>query len=373
MKILYIFSFRSNLKTWKSSGALNREFLYFKKFYENYKTKHLLFTYGGFEDLDIVKDKNLTVYPLFAFFKFTNNKFKTFFLSLIYPFKTRKNFIDIYIIKVNQLSGVLVGTIFSIILKKPLYVRTGYDAYLFSVNDKKNIFKRIYFLLLTQISLIACDIYSVTSQSDYKYIKNTYFFNSKKLILRPNWVLNSESEDIKIRKKDCILSVGRLEPQKNYHYLINEVADTGFKLKIIGSGSLKAELLSLAKEKKLDLEISERVTYEELGNIYKKYAYFILPSVYEGNPKVLLEAMSNGCIVLASNIDNHNELIKNNKNGILFNLEKGSLKKELERINESEHLLGEISASAIQTSREHFSIINAMKMEKKDFTSLLNY
>ena len=177
-------------------------------------------------------------------------------------------------------------------------------------------------MLLTQISLIACDIYSVTSQSDYKYIKNTYFFNSEKLILRPNWVLNSESEDIKTRKKDCILSVGRLEPQKNYHYLINEVADTGFKLKIIGSGSLKAELLSLAKEKKLDLEISERVTYEELGNIYKKYAYFILPSVYEGNPKVLLEAMSNGCIVLASNIDNHNELIKNNKNGILLILKK---------------------------------------------------
>lgn len=372
MKIFYIFSFRSNLNTWKSSGALNREFLYFKKFYEKYKTEHLLFTYGGFEELDFVKDKNLTIYPLFAYFKFTNNKFKTFLLSLIYPFITRKNFKDIDIIKVNQLSGVLVGIIFSIILKKPLYVRTGYDAYLFSVKDKKNILKRIYFFALTQIALIASDIYSVTSQSDYKYIKNAYFFNSKKLILRPNWVLNSDSDDLKNRKKNCILSVGRLESQKNYQFLINEVADTCFKVKIIGSGSLKSELLSLAKEKKVDLEISERVTYEELNNTYKKYVYFVLPSDYEGNPKVLLEAMSNGCVVLASNIDNHSEIIQNYKNGILFNLEKGSLKKELDRINKNEDILGVISANAIQTSKKKFSIINSLELEKKDFSSLLN-
>ena len=40
--------------------------------------------------------------------------------------KKLKNNIDI--IKVNQLTGAWVGIILSIILKKPLYIRTGYDV-----------------------------------------------------------------------------------------------------------------------------------------------------------------------------------------------------------------------------------------------------
>ena len=42
------------------------------------------------------------------------------------------------------------------------------------------------------------------------------------------------------------------------------------------------------------------------------YKYYLSSSKFEGNPKTILEAMSSGCIVIASNIKNHKEIIKHN-------------------------------------------------------------
>ena len=82
---------------------------------------------------------------MFSMFKKTESKIMTFILSIIYPFKVRKDLKNnIDIIKVNQLTGAWVGIILSIILKKPLYVRTGYDQYLFSIKDGKNFLKECF-------------------------------------------------------------------------------------------------------------------------------------------------------------------------------------------------------------------------------------
>ena len=42
------------------------------------------------------------------------------------------------------------------------------------------------FLFFNLLALIFCDIYSVTSKSDFKFITNKYRFNKSKLIYRPN-------------------------------------------------------------------------------------------------------------------------------------------------------------------------------------------
>ena len=49
-----------------------------------------------------------------------------------------------------------------------------------------------------------------------------------------------------------------------------------------------------------------------------EYKYYMTASKFEGNPKSTLEALSSGCIVFASDIQNHKELIKNKVNGFLF-------------------------------------------------------
>jgi len=368
MRVFYISGFRYSLKVWELSGALERELMYFEKLYKDYKIEHSIFTYGDFDDLNYINNESISIYPMFSIFKKTESKIITFLLSIIYPFKMRKklkNNIDI--IKVNQLTGAWVGIILSIILKKPLYIRTGYDQYLFSIKDGKNVFKRLFFYFLTYIALIFCDIYSVTSKSDYEFITNKYRFNKSKLIYRPNWVPVNNSFNSKKRNKKAILSVGRLEEQKNYKFLIDEVKNTNFSIEIIGDGSLEETLMSYAKENGVDLKILSKKNYLGLLEKYNDYQYFVLPSFYEGNPKVLIEAMSKGCIVLASNISNHTEIIKNNNNGIIFDLNKGSLKNSLERLDTNIELRKIIALNAYKEANSRFSIDKAVMSEYEDY------
>jgi len=372
MKVFYISGFRYSLKVWELSGALERELMYFEKLYKDYKIEHSIFTYGGFDDLNYINNESITIYPMFSMFKKTESKIITFLLSIIYPFKMRKklkNNIDI--IKVNQLTGAWVGIILSIILKKPLYIRTGYDQYLFSIKDGKNVLKRFFFYFLTYIALIFCDIYSVTSKSDFEFITTKYRFNKSKLIYRPNWVPINNSFNSKKRNEKTILSVGRLEEQKNYKYLIDEVKNTNFSIEIIGDGSLEETLMSYAKENGVDLNIVSKKNYLELLEIYNDYQYFVLPSFYEGNPKVLIEAMSKGCIVLASNISNHTEIIRNNNNGIIFDLNKGSLKHALEGLDTNIELRKSIALNAREETNSKFSIDKATMSEYDDYKLVL--
>ena len=116
-----------------------------------------------------------------------------------------------------------------------------------------------------------------------------------------------------------ILYVGALQPRKNVHLLIEALSKLPgeYQLTIVGKGDRDYEkrLHSLATE----LDLGSRVTfkgyieYPKLPAIYQKADIFVIPSSYEGLPKVILEALACGVPVLASGFD-----IKNSIQGLHF-------------------------------------------------------
>ena len=80
-------------------------------------------------------------------------------IKTIYCFKNFKNPIfnkgsqlkGVSLIKTNQLNGSWIAILIKLIIKKPLLIRTGYDAFIFSIRDKKSIFKKVLYYLLTQM------------------------------------------------------------------------------------------------------------------------------------------------------------------------------------------------------------------------------
>jgi len=123
-----------------------------------------------------------------------------------------------------------------------------------------------------------------------------------------------------------LLYVGMLKQEKGVNYLIEGfklLIDQGYKarLTIVGDGPEKAKLEQRVMEMQVGNVISF-IGYVPLGpqllEIYKHNDVFILPSISEGTPRVLIEAMANKLLVIATNVGGVPFTINNNQNGILI-------------------------------------------------------
>jgi len=131
-------------------------------------------------------------------------------------------------------------------------------------------------------------------------------------------------------KKDyfSFIFVGRLCEQKNLFFLIKHLATLTeemkepFMLNIVGDGPIKEKLQHFAD----NLGMSERIqwhgwlTKSEIVKLLQGSDCFINPSLCEGMPNAVLEAMACGLPVIASDVAGNNALIIDGDNGFLFNL-----------------------------------------------------
>ncbi len=118
-----------------------------------------------------------------------------------------------------------------------------------------------------------------------------------------------------------LVATGRMHIQKGYTYLlealkiVNETAEA--RLIIIGDGKLKEKLLMKAES----LGISEKIDMvgKKMPYMYMRHSdIFVLSSLWEGLPLVLLEAISLGMAVVSTDCDyGPNEVIENEKSGLL--------------------------------------------------------
>jgi glycosyltransferase involved in cell wall biosynthesis len=119
---------------------------------------------------------------------------------------------------------------------------------------------------------------------------------------------------------------GRLAPQKNHLCLIKAVALLPLipdSLKIVFVGNeldlpLKAKLVESIKRLGLDRHFVFAGPQDDMPAMYAASDAVVLPSLWEGFPNVLLEAMAARRPVVASDIADNGRLVRNDENGYLF-------------------------------------------------------
>tara|TARA_Y100000816_G_C26106648_1_gene588332 strand:- start:3239 stop:4348 length:1110 start_codon:yes stop_codon:yes gene_type:complete len=317
MHIILFFTYGISLKDWDESGILNREIELYKSLSKNRNTKFTFVTYGDKEDLNysnILDDLNII--PIYSLIDKSKYKILNFFKSLIISKKLSKIISNPTYLKTNQLNGSWVAMLIKFYTKTPLYIRTGYNLFEFSIKDKKGIIKKLFYYFLTQFGLFYSNAYSVTSNSDKLFLEK--YFITKNVIVIPNWVVDVKKNEFNNRSVDKLLGVGRLERQKNFASIINVLSNTQIELDLVGEGSEKEALKKISNSFATNVNFLGRLDYKELNQLYLNYRIFILPSLFEGNPKVVLEAMSKGALVIARKNKNISEIIDHNQNGVLY-------------------------------------------------------
>ena len=150
----------------------------------------------------------------------------------------------------------------------------------------------------------------------YNGIKTEHFQNRVSILrIRSEYLLNQD---------DFVIgTVGRLSKEKGHAYfiqagllLVKEIKN--IKLIIAGDGPLKKDLEILVEK----LELSNHVKLVGYVKNIEKFLplidVFVLPSLTEGLPISLLEAMAIGKPIIASNVGGVGEVIQNDFNGIMI-------------------------------------------------------
>lgn len=122
-----------------------------------------------------------------------------------------------------------------------------------------------------------------------------------------------------------LLFIGRLIPRKGFQRVvkalpqIRNLTATPFEVEVIGTGTYLQQLDTLAA----DLGVADlikyvgTISYDQLEVAYQAADIFVLTSLSEGMPAVILEAMGCGLPILASEVGGNNEIVKEGENGYL--------------------------------------------------------
>jgi L-malate glycosyltransferase len=124
--------------------------------------------------------------------------------------------------------------------------------------------------------------------------------------------------------------VANLRPEKNHKVLISAFSVVATQLRnvrlvIVGLDCMDGEVQRLASESPAADRILFLGCRKDIPEILSTFDVFCLPSLYEGMPLTVLEAMASGVPVIGADVLGINEVIKDGENGLLFksNDEKG--------------------------------------------------
>jgi len=162
--------------------------------------------------------------------------------------------------------------------------------------------------------------------------------------------------------------VGRLGPQKGLNYLIEAVAilknkTKGFAVYIIGEGPERNNLEKLVRDSDVENIICFLGYKERAWEYIREFDLLVLPSLWEGFPNVVMEAMACSVSVIATKVSGVPELIEDGKTGFL--VEPKNSKKLADKIeyvlNLSEEEKKKIIENARKALEEKFSIERMVK------------
>ncbi|RXH16950.1 glycosyltransferase [Bradyrhizobium guangzhouense] len=140
-------------------------------------------------------------------------------------------------------------------------------------------------------------------------------FNADLIDVKPNFMTDPGAPDVNVRREG-LLYVGRLSPEKGVDVLLRAVADSGMKLRIAGEGP---ELAALRAKAPRNVSFLGALSRTQVFAEMSRARALVVPSLwYEGFPMVVVEAFAHGTPVIASALGALAEIVQEGATGLSF-------------------------------------------------------
>lgn len=187
-----------------------------------------------------------------------------------------------------------------------------------------NAIQKIYLTTIAKRIFKKASIIHCLNQYEANIVKS--FYPKANIVIIPNGIDTVLFKPSKEKLYNQITWVGRMVKEKGLIYLLKAIEivcknNPQIKLTLIGDGPLRPEIEKYIIDKKLNdnINLLGWQSGEKVAKILSKSSIFILPSLSEGMPRALLEAMSSGNAIIATNIPQIREIIKHGVDGLLIN------------------------------------------------------
>ena len=191
-------------------------------------------------------------------------------------------------------------------------------------------------------------------------------FIQRKTIIIPNPVSSKVLSQPVVQKRDLLISVGRLVPQKNQQLLIDSFAAIAdkhptYQLVIYGEGLLRDSLQQRIRQ----LGMEERILLPgRTKDIIRRLAearIFCLSSTHEGMSNAMIEAVCVGLPVVTTRVSGVEELVTDGENGLVVQEDISAYSAALDRLMNDNTLQEQMGRNGRQRA-ELFDLTNIIRL-----------
>lgn len=195
-----------------------------------------------------------------------------------------------------------------------------------SMPSQRNSYMRLYEKIIDKLVWKSVDVVIVNAKSIAFALCDLRGASAQKIEVIFNGIKDRDSSFLKKDKKNefVIGCIARMDAAKGVLLLLEAFACLAKRYKsirliLVGQGDASSELKKRAEELKLTDQIELLGYYDgDIFNLIDMFDIYVLPSLWEGLPYSIIEAMCSACAIIATKVGGVPEIIKDDIEGILI-------------------------------------------------------
>jgi glycosyltransferase involved in cell wall biosynthesis len=269
------------------------------------------------------------------------------------------------IMKTNQLNGAELALSASRVFGKPLVARCGYiwsrhvaledgfdsEAAVHAREVEEKVFRGATRVVVTTPAMRS-DVLQRVPEAAAKITVIPNYVDTE--VFRPSSV---------VRDERALTFVGRIAPEKNVAALLEAIQPLEVKLTIIGEGRLRPELQERFGTLDGRVNWEGNVPNTKLPAYLNRAGSFVLPSLHEGHPKALIEAMACGLPVIGGDSPGIRELICHKETGYLCGCDAPSIREAIQEVLADPKLRTDMGRNAREYVVTNYSLDKIVESE----------